>query len=84
MVGWHMSGMLISPALDKPRRQVSIRRDGDDFVVAFLPEDFVVFRHHDVSALRRVCRGLRWEILRDAPEEDRLRNLVMEAFDSRS
>jgi hypothetical protein len=78
-----MSGMLISPAPDKPRRQVSIRRDGDDFVVAFLPEDFVVFRHHDVGALRKVCRGLRWEILRDTLEEDRLRNLVMETFDGR-
>jgi hypothetical protein len=78
-----MSEMLISPALNKPRRQVSIRRDGDDFVVAFLPEDFVIFRHHDVGALRTVCRGLRWEILRDTPEEDRLRNLVMEPFDSR-
>lgn len=78
-----MSEMLISPAPNKLRRQVSIRRDGDDFVVAFLPEDFVIFRHHDVGALRRVCRGLRWEILRDTPEEDRLRNLVMEPFDSR-
>jgi hypothetical protein len=78
-----MSAMLISPALNKPKRQVSIRRDGDDFVVAFLPEDFVVFRHHDVSALRRVCRGLRWEVLRDTPEEDRLRNLVMGPFDNR-
>jgi len=79
-----MSGMLISPALDKPRRQVSIRPDGDAFVVAFVPGDFVVFRHHHVGALRKVCRGLRWEILRDTPEEDRLRNLVMETFDGRS
>jgi hypothetical protein len=27
------------------RRKVAIRRDGEDFVIAFQPEDTVVFRH---------------------------------------
>jgi hypothetical protein len=46
-------------------RRVSIRRDDKDFVVAFQPEDHVVFRHTDASALRDVCRKLRWEIVDD-------------------
>ena len=61
---------------DKPRRQVSIRRDGDEFVAAFQPENFIVFRHHDAGELRRVCLGLRWKILSDTTEEDYLRALV--------
>jgi hypothetical protein len=28
-----------------PKKQVSIRRDDKDFVVAFQPEDFVIFRN---------------------------------------
>jgi hypothetical protein len=48
------------------RRQVAIRRNGDDFVVAFEPDGFVVFRNSDADALRKVCRGLRWEIVSDA------------------
>jgi hypothetical protein len=59
-----------------PRRQVSIRRDGEEFVVAFQPENVIIFRHHDASALRRVCLGLRWKILSDTAEEDYLRALV--------
>jgi hypothetical protein len=46
-------------------RRVSIRRDDKDFVVAFQPEDHVIFRHQDASALRNVCRKLRWEIIDD-------------------
>jgi hypothetical protein len=46
-------------------RQVSIGRDGKDFLVAFQPEDHVIFRHHDLNALKNVCRKLRWDIIDD-------------------
>jgi hypothetical protein len=52
-----------------PRKRVSIRRDDKDFVVAFQPEDFVVFRNGHASALRNVCRLLRWEIVDDTVPE---------------
>ena len=48
-----------------PRRQVSIRRDDADFVVAFEPDGVVVFRHKESGALRKVCKSLRWQIVRD-------------------
>jgi hypothetical protein len=48
-----------------PRRRVSIRQDDRDFVVAFQPDDIVVFRNNEASALRRVCHSLRWEIVSD-------------------
>ena len=48
-----------------PRRRVSIRQDDGDFVVAFQPDDIVVFRNNEASALRRVCHSLRWEIVSD-------------------
>ncbi len=48
-----------------PGRRVSIRRDGDDFVIAYEPEEFIIFRGKDVSALRRLCRQLRWEVVAD-------------------
>lgn len=37
-------------SVDRPKRVVTLRRDGDDFVVLFYPEDIVVFRHNDASA----------------------------------
>ena len=43
------------PGSEKPRRCVALRRDGDDFVVVFVPEDVVVFRNRDADALRRAC-----------------------------
>jgi predicted nucleic acid-binding OB-fold protein len=46
-------------------RQVSVERDGTDFVVAFQPEGHVIFRHHDLKALRNVCSKLRWEVLEE-------------------
>ena len=52
-----------------PKKQVSIRRDEKDFVVAFQPEDFVIFRHGDANELRRVCRLLRWEVVSDTVPE---------------
>jgi len=42
-----------------------MRRDGDDFVIAFQPDDIIVFRNSDADALRKVCRSLRWEIASD-------------------
>ena len=47
------------------RRQVAIRRDGDDCVVAIKPDDVIVFRSRDADALRKVCGSLRWEIVSD-------------------
>jgi hypothetical protein len=56
-------------------RQVSIRRDAKDFVVAFQPEDQVIFRHHDAQALKKVCRSLRWEIIEDSCYPDNLADM---------
>jgi hypothetical protein len=47
------------------RRQVSIGRDGTDFVVAFQPSNIVVFRHSNAGELRTMCRRLRWEVVSD-------------------
>jgi predicted nucleic acid-binding OB-fold protein len=46
-------------------RKVSVERDGTDFVVAFQPEGHVIFRHHDLKALRNVCSKLRWEVIEE-------------------
>jgi hypothetical protein len=51
---------------DTPKRRVSIRRDGEDFVVVSLAEDLIVYRNSDASALRKLCRSLRWEIVLDS------------------
>jgi len=51
------------------RRQVSIRRDGADFVVAFHPDNIVVFRHSIANELRKVCHSLRWEVVNDTVAE---------------
>jgi hypothetical protein len=58
------------PYSPKPfTRKVSIRKDREDFVVAYQPEDVVVFRNGDARALRRLCTQLRWDIVSDvAPE----------------
>jgi hypothetical protein len=47
------------------RRQVTIRRDGEDFVVATHTDGLIIFRNRDAAALRKLCRSLRWEIIRD-------------------
>jgi hypothetical protein len=52
-------------------RQVSIGRDGQDFVVAFQPENYVIFRGDDPNALRKVCRQLRWETVMDTAPADK-------------
>jgi hypothetical protein len=48
------------------RRQVTLRRDGEDFVVARHTDGLIVFRNDDADALRKLCRSLRWEIIPDA------------------
>jgi hypothetical protein len=62
-----MLGVMSIPAMlqEKPRRLVSLRRDEMDFVVAFQPEDVIVFRNPDANALRKICRQLRWTIVSD-------------------
>ena len=45
-----------------------MRPDGDDFVVATHTDGLVIFRNKDADALRKLCRSLRWEIIRDATE----------------
>src|SRR5262249_24301119 len=47
------------------KRQVAMRCDGDDFGIALLPEDEIVFRTKDARAMRNLCRRLRWQITVD-------------------
>jgi hypothetical protein len=47
------------------RRQVAMRCDGEDFVIALLPQEEVIFRTRDARALRNLCRRLRWQIAID-------------------
>jgi hypothetical protein len=54
------------------RRQVSISRDGEDFVVAFQPDNVVIFRHSDARKLRKMCHNLRWEIVSDTVDPSEL------------
>jgi hypothetical protein len=49
----------------KYKRQVAMKCDGDDFVVALHPEGEVAFRTKDARALRNLCRQLRWQIAID-------------------
>ncbi len=51
------------------RRKVAIRRDGEDFVIAFQPDDVIVFRHAEACALRRACVVFRWEVVSDTVAE---------------
>jgi hypothetical protein len=55
--------------LQQPRRQVAIRRDGEDFVIALQPEDLIVFRNENAGALRRACNFLRWQVVADTDIE---------------
>jgi hypothetical protein len=56
--------------IDRPKRLVTLRRDGDDFVVTFYPEDAIVFRHVEPISLRKVCAALRWKIISDGSGAD--------------
>ena len=48
------------------RRQVSINRDGEEFVVTFVPQNIDAARHSEAAELRKMCHFLRWEIVSDA------------------
>jgi hypothetical protein len=50
---------------DRPKRKVAIRRDGNDFVAAFQPEDFIALRNDSATALRKVCHFLGWVVVSD-------------------
>jgi hypothetical protein len=60
----------VDSVLGRPKRLVTLRRDGDDFVVAFYPEDLVVFRHNEAEPLRKMCAFLRWKIISDGSGSD--------------
>jgi len=48
-----------------PRRNVSLKRDGEDFIVVFEAEDIIAFRSKDANTLRKMCRWLRYAITYD-------------------
>jgi hypothetical protein len=56
--------------IERPKRLVTLRSDGADFVVTLYPEDAIVFRHNEPRALRRVCSSLRWKIICDCSGAD--------------
>ena len=56
--------------IERPKRLVTLRRDGDDFVVVFYPEEIIVFRHNESQPLRKMCAFLRWKIIADSPGWD--------------
>jgi hypothetical protein len=62
-----------------PRRSVSIRRDGDDFVVVFEAHGIVAFRNEDANALRKACRWLRYTITYDQALDAELPNKALAA-----
>jgi hypothetical protein len=62
---------------ERPRRLVTLQRDGAEFVVSFYPEDIVVFRHTEPNALRKMCTFLRWKIISDSSGSD---NTTIAAF----
>ena len=65
------SAVLNFSFLKEPRRQVCIRRDKPDFVVASRSDDEIIFRHHNAHPLRKLCGKLRWEIVSDVmPDSD--------------
>jgi hypothetical protein len=60
----------VDSILGRPKRLVTLRRDGDDFVVAFYPEDVVALRHSEAAPLRKMCAFLRWKIISDSSGSD--------------
>jgi len=62
--------------IDRRKRLVTLRSDGDDFVVTLYPEDAIVFRHSEPRALRKVCSGLRWKIICDSSGADALAGAI--------
>jgi hypothetical protein len=60
----------LASGIECPKRLVTLRRDGNDFVVSFHPEDVIVFRHVEPISLRKVCAVLRWKIISDGSSAD--------------
>ena len=60
----------MASTIERPRRLVTLQRDGAEFVVSFYPEDIVVFRHTEPNALRKMCTFLRWQIIADNASSD--------------
>jgi hypothetical protein len=60
----------LATGIERPRRLVTLQRDGAEFVVSFYPEDIVVFRHTEPNALRKMCTFLRWQIIADNSGSD--------------
>jgi hypothetical protein len=56
----------LASGMERSKRLVTLQRDDADFVVTFYPENLIVFRHTEPSALRKVCTGLRWKIISDS------------------
>jgi hypothetical protein len=57
------------------RRQVSISRDGEEFLVTLLPLNIGAMRHSEAADLRKMCHFLRWEIVSETvPEPDDIRS----------
>jgi hypothetical protein len=57
------------------RRQVSIDRDGEDFVITFRPLNIGAIRHSEAAELRKICHHLRWQIVSDTvPDPDDIRS----------
>jgi hypothetical protein len=58
-LGFQSWGRSMSVAIDglagRPRRKVTIRRDAEDYVIVMQPEDVIVFRNPNASALRKAC-----------------------------
>jgi hypothetical protein len=63
--------------IDGPKRLMTLRRDDNEFVVTFYPDDTVVFRHVELISLRKVCAALRWKIISDG---SRANDATLSAF----
>lgn len=55
----------ISDKSELGRTKVSIDYDGEDFVIAFQSENFVIFLGKDLEAMRKVCRSLILNVVLD-------------------
>jgi hypothetical protein len=67
---WQFDEFQLTSDIERPKRPVTLRRDGGDFVVAFYPEEIIVFRHNEPQPLRKMCAFLRWKIISDSSGSD--------------
>jgi hypothetical protein len=58
------------PDLDHYRRTVTLRREGEMFVITLHPENSFAFRSEDAEKLRRTCSFLHWKIISDAARDE--------------